>query len=188
MPNNMNVASFGTSERVAPQIRTGKDGALYINSTTGPVLLSEVNEYVFSISYESQDWHPIRSSLIYAVPTGHSLTLTLTETVVRDDLILGNILPNLESSGHASSFRIFSFQTELEGFTNGYNGEENYQRLIVRGCIPTGDVDITKIKPGEIVDHAWTFRCNANPQIISLLRGNTQLDDSLTYGGGQTYS
>lgn len=158
---------MGVNKRAAldaPNVRTGKDGALFMNTADGQVLLSEVNEFRITVSFQNADWQPVSSSLIYGVPTGHTISITITETVIRDDVLGAPIWENFEESGPRADSRTFDFMTLLEG-RNGKN-----QRIVIKGCIPDGDVDLLNIVPGEIVQHAWTFRCNANPEILEQLQ------------------
>lgn len=147
----------------ARNVRTGKDGALYLISDNEPILLSNVNEFRFTCSFQNTDWQPVSNELIFGVPTGRTLSLTVTDTVIRDDLIMAKVWEAFNQSGVRADSRTFDFQTLLEG-ANGKN-----ERIIVRGCIPDGDVDFINITPGEIVSRAWTFRCNADPVLLSKL-------------------
>lgn len=151
------------AELDAKNVRTGKDGALFLNGVDEQILLSEVNEFRITVSFQNADWQPVGSDLIFGVPTGHTISLTVTETTIRDDVIAIKVWENLEESGIRADSRTFDFQTLLEG-RNGKN-----QRILIRGCIPDGDVDLLNIVPGEIVQHAWTFRCNSNPKILEQL-------------------
>lgn len=151
------------AEEDARYVRTGKDGALFLITDEGMVLLSSTNEFRITVSFQNADWQPTGSSLIFGVPTGHSITLTLTDATIRDDLVSNKIWQNFEESGLRADEREFDFQTLLEA----RNGKD--QRILIRHCIPDGDVDLINIVPGEIVQHAWTFRCNADPQLLSLL-------------------
>lgn len=150
----------------AVHVRTGKDGLIGIITDDGFAPLSESNEYRFTISFQNADWHPVGDPLVYGVPTGVSISLSITEATIRDDLIMAPILEALPESGLESSKMRFGFQTVLYGA----NGTQ--QRIKIDNCIPDGDVDITNITPGEIVQHAWTFRVNALPELLEKLGVN----------------
>lgn len=147
----------------AKNVRTGKDGALFLNTDSESILISECNEFRITISFNNADWQPTSSSLVFGVPTGYTMTLTMNQTVVRDDLIMGDIIDTLDDSGPRADSRTFTFQTLLEG-RNGKN-----ERILITGCIPDGDVDLLNITPGEIVQRQWTFRCNARPSLLERL-------------------
>ena len=68
---------------------SGKDGRLFVTTKAGTNLfLAEVDTFQTQISPANTDYQPVGSALIYAVNTGYSVTLTLTEAVVRDDVML----------------------------------------------------------------------------------------------------
>ena len=64
---------------------SGKDGRLFVTTKAGiNIFLAEVDTFQAQISPANTDYQPVGSSLIYSVNTGYSVTLTLTEAVVRD--------------------------------------------------------------------------------------------------------
>lgn len=152
-----------TATQDAQHVRTGKDGALFLNTGENLMLLSSCNEFRISISFNNADWQPVSSGLIYAVPTGYTVTISLTDAVITDEYVSSKVFENLEESGPRADSRTFEFQTLLEA----KNGRD--QRILVKGCIPDGDVDLLNITPGEIVQHQWTFRCNATPKVLDKL-------------------
>ena len=68
---------------------TGKDGQLFVTTKAGTnIFLAEVDTFQAQISPANTDYQPVGSALVFAVNTGYSVTLTLTEAVVRDDVML----------------------------------------------------------------------------------------------------
>lgn len=143
------------------RVRTGKDGALFLISQEGPILISESNEFRLSVSFQNTDWQPVGSALVFGVFTGYTVSITLTETTIRDDLLLEPILESINESGPNGT--VYNFQTLLVG----RDGKD--QRINIRNCFPDGDVDLINLTPGEIVQHPWTFRANAQPELLEKL-------------------
>ena len=77
---------------------SGKDGRLFVTTKAGTNLfLAEVDTFQTQISPANTDYQPVGSALIYAVNTGYSVTLTLTEAVVRDDVMLTELIADLQN-------------------------------------------------------------------------------------------
>ncbi len=46
-------------------------------------------------------------------------------------------------------------------------------------CVPDGSVDLQNLTPGEIIKRAWSFRCNASPEMIEQFQGITGLQSDI---------
>lgn len=85
-------------------ILTGKDGELYDGDGN---FLADVNTFQGQISPTNEDYQAAGESIVWAIPTGYTVTLTFTETVVRDQLLAtiisgikkGNKMPSLNFTG-----------------------------------------------------------------------------------------
>jgi hypothetical protein len=139
------------------QALTGKDGRLYIADRQGRnIFMGEVDNFSVKMNIATTDLQLVGDMLKRQIPTGISLTLTFSEVAIRDDLIIMPILADI-SEGF---FPYYSFQ----GMLRGHNGQ--YSRLPLEGCMPTGDIDLMTISPGEIVRRNWSFSINEMPRLI----------------------
>lgn len=136
---------------------SGKDGRLFITKKDGnPVFLAEVNEFSAQLSQNNTDYQPVGSFLQYAVPLGYSITLTLTQAVVRDDVMMDEFISDYRDGW----VPYWTFQ----GVLVRRDGQE--ERQTFRDCIPDGTIDLMNLKPGDIVTRAWSFRVNNMPELV----------------------
>ena len=136
---------------------TGKDGQLFVTTKAGTnIFLAEVDTFQAQISPNNTDYQPVGSALVYAVNTGYSVTLTLTEAVVRDDVMIDELVRDLQS-GYFPSF-------DFQGKMRRRDGQA--ERLVYRNCVPDGTIDLQNLTPGEVIKRAWSFRVNATPEIL----------------------
>lgn len=70
-------------------ILTGKDGLLYDGEGN---LLAEVNEFQAQVSFENVDYSPAGKKINWSIPDRYTVTLTFTETVVRDANLLQKVI------------------------------------------------------------------------------------------------
>ena len=75
-------------------ILRGYDGELYDGEGN---FLAEVNTWQAQISFENSDYQAASNKIKWAIPQGYSVTLTFTETVVRDAAILKKIIGGLKA-------------------------------------------------------------------------------------------
>ena len=108
------------------------------------------------LSPANVDYQPVGSPLVFSVNTGYSITLTLTEVVVRDDVMLMELINDLR-----------------DGYFPGYNfvgklrrRDGQAQRIVYNWCIPDGTIDLQNLTPGEIIKRSWSFRVNATPEML----------------------
>ena len=138
------------------KILTGKDGQLWLTlDDNTQVFLAMVDTAQAQLNMNNTDYQPVGSSLVYSVDTGHSITLTMSEVVIRDDLIMSKLYDGLQSG----SMPLFDFQCTLKR----RDGSE--QRQIFRKCMPEGNLDLFNLSPGEIIKRQWSFRVNSNPEL-----------------------
>lgn len=128
-------------------VLTGKEGFLYDGDGN---LLVEVNTFQSQMKVNNTDFQPAGQSLVVAVMTGYTLTLTFTETVVRDAILLQKVLDDINSGKQPE----LTFQGKIQG------RDGSFSRKIYRYCVPDGDIDIHNVKVGELITRAWSFRVN----------------------------
>ena len=140
------------------KVLSGKDGKVFITVNGTTFLLAETNSFVAALNPTNADVQPIGSTLIGAVNTGWTVTISLKEYVVRDDIILEPIIAALKSGARIS----YDFQGVLD--RTMVDGQES--RQVFRDCIPDGTFTMLSFTPGEVVQRETAFRGNALPEII----------------------
>jgi hypothetical protein len=136
---------------------SGKDGQLFVTTKKGTNLfLAEADTFQTQISPANTDYQPVGSSLTYAVNTGYTVTLTLTEAVVRDDVMLEELITDLQNG----YFPTFDFQGKMR------RRDGQAERIVYRNCVPDGTIDLQNLTPGEIIKRSWSFRVNSTPEML----------------------
>ena len=154
MGNGLNDQSILDTRKVV----TGKDGQLFVTNKAGAnIFLAEVDTFQAQLTPNNTDYQPVGSSLVFSVNTGYSLGLTLTEVVVRDDVMLGELIQDIQN-GYFPGY-------DFQGKIRRRDGQE--ERIVYRWCVPDGTIDLQNLTPGEIIKRAWSFRCNATPEMLS---------------------
>ena len=121
---------------------------------------TEVDTFTAQLSQNNVDYQPVGSALVYAVPTGYSVTLTLTEAVVRDDVMIEKFLDDIKQ-GYVP---VFDFQGKLR------RRDGQSSRHIYKNCLPDGTIDLMNLTPGDIIKRNWSFRVNAIPEYLEGFR------------------
>ena len=138
---------------------TGKDGKIFVEFDGVNMFLAEVDTYTVQMNTTNTDYQPVGSILSFAVPTGVSFTLTMTEAVVRDDLIMEPLIEAIRSG----KVPTYNFQ----GVTERYDGAE--QRIVFNNATPDGTIDLMNLTPGEILKRNLNFRLNEIPKYLKSL-------------------
>ena len=76
-------------------ILRGYNGELYDGNGN---FLAEVNQWQAQINYTNTDYQPAGSKLTWAVPQSYTVTLTFTETVIRDARLLQKVITGLRDN------------------------------------------------------------------------------------------
>jgi len=76
-------------------ILRGYNGELYDGNGN---FLAEVNQWQAQINYTNTDYQPAGSKLTWAVPQSYTVTLTFTETVIRDARLLQKVITGLRNN------------------------------------------------------------------------------------------
>lgn len=138
------------------KLLSGKDGQLFVTNKAGKnIFLAEVDTFQSQLSPTNTDYQPVGSALIYAVNTGYSINLTFTEAVIRDDVLLDELIEDIKK-GYFPTYEFAGKMRRRDGQT---------ERLIYRNCVPDGTIDLQNLQPGEIIKRAWSFRVNASPDL-----------------------
>ena len=143
------------------RLLSGKDGRLFVTTSSGTqIFLAEVDDFTASLNINNTDYQPVGSALSFAVPTGYTISLTLVEAVVRDHVMLKELIDDLRNG----KFPFWDFQGAIT------RSEDEEERQIFRNCIPDGQIDLMNLKPGEIIKRNWNFRVNGMPEYLSLFK------------------
>lgn len=143
------------------QLMTGKDGQLFVTTSEGTqIFLAEVDTFQAQMNFTNQDVQPVGSAQRFAVPTGYSVTLSFTEMVVRDDVLLKPLFDDLKKG----LFPIFNFQGKMR------RRDDVEERQIFRDCVPDGNLDLMNLNPGDVIKRQWSFRVNGAPDLQAYLR------------------
>lgn len=142
---------------------SGKDGQLFVTTKAGDnIFLAEVDEFTTSIHPANTDYQPVGSSLIYSVNTGYTFEITFTEAVVRDNVMIEELISDLQEG----YFPTWDFQGKMR------RRDGQSQRIVYRNCVPDGEITAQELKPGEIVKRKWSFRVNASPEMLETFTYN----------------
>lgn len=137
--------------------RTGRDGALY---NRNGVMIATVDTFSSKANVSTQPYRPVGTIQDQNIPVTVGCTLTFSQYVVEDDTLIREFLEFLRTGVLPD----WSFS----GIVKGDNGSE--QRMVYRNCVPNGDIDLQNVTPGELIKRAWSFQCNAMPELQSGLR------------------
>lgn len=139
---------------------SGKDARVYITIKGVPYLLYEASAFNAGLNPSNQDVQTLGSHIVGALPTGYSVTASVSEYVYRDDVTIGPILEAIKNGEPI----VFDIQTVLDRTL--IDGQE--QRFTFRNCVPDGTIDIIKIAMGEVSSRDLAFRVNAVPEVVKL--------------------
>ncbi|MGI6184103.1 MAG: hypothetical protein ACOYIH_08335 [Candidatus Fimadaptatus sp.] len=146
----------------ARRLMTGKDGQLFVTGAgREQIFLAEVDAFQAQVNFSNADFQPVGSYLGYAVPVSYSVTLTFSEAVIRDDVVLKPVYDALRM-GITPTFEFCGRFRTADG---------RYDRQVFRECIPDGSVDLMNLSPGDIVKRQWSFRVNSAPQLQEYISG-----------------
>lgn len=141
------------------KLMTGKDGRIFVEIDGIQTFLAEVDQYTVNMNVTNVDAQPVGSILVYAVNSGVSFSLTMSEMVVRDDLIMEPLIEAIR----AGKMPTYNFQ----GGAERWDGQE--QRMVFRNCTPDGEFNLLNLTPGEIIKRNQSYRINSIPEWLSKL-------------------
>lgn len=141
------------------KLMTGKDGRVFVEIDGEQTFLAEVDQYTVNMNVTNVDAQPVGSIVQYAVNTGVAFTISFSEMVVRDDLIMYPLIEAIR----AGKMPTFNFQ----GGSERWDGQE--QRMTFRNCTPDGEFNLLNLTPGEIIKRTQNYRINSVPEWIKKL-------------------
>lgn len=141
------------------KLMTGKDGRLFVEIDGEQTFLAEVDQFTVNMNVTNVEAQPVGSIVVYAVNSGVSFSLTLSEMVVRDDLIMEPLIESIR----AGKMPTYNFQ----GGAERWDGQE--QRMTFRNCTPDGEFNLLNLTPGEIIKRNQNYRINSVPEWIKKL-------------------
>ena len=141
------------------KLMTGKDGRVFLEFDDEQYFYAEVETFNLTMNVTNVDVQPVGSILQYAVNTGVNYAITVSEMVVRDDLLAQPIQQKITEG----KMPTFTFQAGAER----WDGQE--QRVVVRRCTPDGTIGLLNLVPGEVIKREMSFRVNDIPEWLKTL-------------------
>ena len=141
------------------ELATGKDGRLFVEFDGKQTFLAEINTFSVTMNVNAVEKQPVGSILVHSVPTGVSYTLTLTEMVIRDDVIMAPLIKAI----HEGKLPVYNFQGVI------YKPDGQEERMSFNNAVPNGSFGIMTLTPGEVVEREQNFSLNAIPKFISTI-------------------
>lgn len=142
------------------KVMTGHDGKLYITVGGVSQFMANVDTFQSQINFTNTEFQPVGDLMNYAIPTGVSVTLTYTEAVISDDLVMAPILDALDK-GYVPTF---DFRGTLD---RQYDSQG--QAITYNNCIPDGAMDLQNLTPGEVIKRSTSYRVNSLPKYLKKL-------------------
>lgn len=135
-----------------------KDCRIRVTIEDETYAFAEAESFNVGLGVTNSDISPMGQALTQAVLVNYTITITLTELLIRDDFMIEKLVDALKNG--RSIF--FTF----EGTVERYDGQES--RQVYRDCVPSDTITLLNIAPGEVLKRDWSFRGNAAPEIISM--------------------
>ena len=141
------------------ELMTGKDGMLFVEFDGTNIPFVECGGFSVNMDVSAVDKQPLGSILINSVPSGVAFTLTLTEMVVRDDIVMEPLLEAISRGW----LPVYNFQ----GVTYKPDGQE--QRVTYNHAVPKGTFGLQNVTPGEVIEREQNYALNSIPQFLKSL-------------------
>lgn len=142
------------------QLMTGKDGRCFVECGGKNFFLAEVDSFAVNMSVTNVDAQPVGNIVSGAVPTGVTFNITLSEMVIRDDLVMEPLIEAIRGG----RIPFYTFQTAATRQTDGQE-----QRMVLRSCVPDGEFNLMNLVPGEIIKRNQSYRINRVPEWLKTL-------------------
>lgn len=143
----------------ATELCTGKEVKIYVTVDGQSYFYAEAENVQVQMNITNAKKQPLGSTLELSVMASVAFTASITEMVIRDDLIMK---PLLDAVRHATSFSI-----DLQTVIVRSDGEE--QRMSINSCVPDGSFDLFNVTPGDVVTRQTNYALNEVPEYISKL-------------------
>lgn len=141
------------------KLMTGKDGRLFVEFDGNQTFLAEVDQFSVNMNVTNVDAQPVGSILVFAVNSGVSFSLSMSEMVVRDDVIMEPLIEAIR----AGKMPTYNFQGGAERW------DMQEQRMTFRNCTPDGEFNLLNLTPGEIIKRNQSYRINSIPEWLKKL-------------------
>ena len=142
------------------KVMTGHDGKLYITVGGKSIFMANVDTFQAQLNFSNTDFQPVGDLMTYAIPIGINCTITYTEAVISDDLVMAPILDALARN----EVPTFDFRGTLD---RKYDGQT--QELTYGNCVPDGAFDLQNLTPGEVIKRSMSYRVNEIPSYLNKL-------------------
>lgn len=136
--------------------RTGKDGSFY--SEDG-ILLATVEQFTSNVTFNNAKYNVLGDGQEHETANTFAVNLTMSQVVIEDDEFIVALMEALETQ----IMPCWNFQGSLLGINN------SEERVVYRGCVPSGQIDIQNIAVGDVIKRNWNFFVNRPPKLQSLL-------------------
>jgi hypothetical protein len=123
-------------------------------------MLASVETFQTQVNVSNAKYQPLGDAQEHEVFQSYGVTLTFTEIVIEDETFIKELFEAF-STGVMPEW---SFQ----GVVQGRNGSQ--QRMVYRGVVPSGTIDLQNLSVGDIIKRAWSLYVNDPPELQSLLR------------------
>lgn len=140
------------------RVFSGKDGLLYSESG---LLLATVDTFQAQINVTNATYQPLGDAQSHEHLTAYSVTLNFTSVLVEDTEFIQGLFNMMQSGQPADAMWTF------QGVVKGRNGSE--ERIIFRDCVPSGNIDLQNISPGDLIKRQWSLFVNSPPELQNLL-------------------
>ena len=143
------------------KVMTGHDGRLYATVNGKSVCMLNVDTFQSQINFSNIDLNVVGDRTTYAIPGNVTITLTLTEAVVTDEITMAPILKAL-AKGQKPTFDFRGVLTRPDG---------KKEDIPYKNCVPDGTWDIQNLTPNDVLKRALSFRVNAIPKPLKTFTG-----------------
>lgn len=144
------------------KLTSGTDGLLFVEYQGEQIPLLEIENYSVTMNITTVQKNFVGNIVTQNIPTVVSYALTITESVVRDEPIVGVILDAIKQGW----VPVLNFQSSLKR----RDGQE--QRYGLNNAVPSGEFGLQNVTPGEICSRPMNFALNSVPDIISSFKDN----------------
>jgi len=147
------------------KLMTGKDGLLFVEIGDENIPLFEVDSFTVNATVTNVDVQPVGSILVFAVNSGVAFSISMSEMVVRDDILMEPILQSI-ADGQMPVYNFQGMASRLD------RADGNVQRVTFRNCVPDGELSLMNLTPGEVIKRSRNFRINSIPEWMDSLTGD----------------
>lgn len=142
---------------IARNSYSGKDAMLL--SEVGEIL-AYVDAFTAKVNFATTNIQPLGSPIQQSFITGYSVSLTLTNIVIKSEEFFDDAFKFFHKGRHAPHYT-------LQSVIFGYDGSE--ERIFWRDCVPEGDWDLHGFSIGDVIKRNLNMKCQQPPELQKLL-------------------